>query len=183
MEKLLNIDFHPSKPWAVVFMATARNNFKYVINEIHSHGNPKFIAEEIVRYVQEKKLRVGIVQIDPLAKGDRNNDNTVYEIVAEVLGSHGLTLDVASKDKDNGIALVNNLLWTENEMPGLYFCENCVQTIRQTEDLMYDPDSLKPTAVKVDDDFTECLYRLALIDTQWYPPVAYDASAQPNVML
>jgi len=179
----ISIDFHPSKPWAVVFMATARNNFKYVINEIHSHGNPKFIAEEIVRYVQEKKLRVGIVQIDPLAKGDRNNDNTVYEIVAEVLGSHGLTLDVASKDKDNGIALVNNLLWTENEMPGLYFCENCVQTIRQTEDLMYDPDSLRPTAVKVDDDFTECLYRLALIDTQWYPPVAYDASAQPNVML
>jgi hypothetical protein len=68
-------------------------------------------------------------------------------------------------------------------MPGMYFFRNCPMTIRQVEDLMYDPESLKSVAVKVDDDFTECLYRLALLDTQWYPTRSLSLSNQPNVML
>jgi hypothetical protein len=92
-------------------------------------------------------------------------------------------LDVASKDKDNGISLVNNLLWTENEMPGIYFFEDCVKTIQQVEDLMYDPESLKPTALKIEDDFTECLYRLALLNTQWFSEVNFSVSEQRSMML
>lgn len=179
----ISIDFHPSKPWAVVFLATAANNFKYICDEIHDRGNPKYIAEEILRKVKSNQFRVGRVIIDPLAKGDENNDNTVYEIVAQTLGAHNISLETASKDKDNGIALVNNMLWTENEMPGLYFFRNCVKTITQVEDLMYDPDSLKPTAMKVDDDFTECLYRLALLDTHWYPEKVYDVQKQKSMMV
>jgi hypothetical protein len=177
------VDFHPSKPWAIVFMATARNNFKYICNEMEIRGNPKFVGEEIIRYLESNKLRVGRGQIDPLAKGDTNNDNTVYDILSNTLANHNISLEIASKDKDNGIALVNNLLWTENEMPGLFFFEDCVKTIQQTEDLMYDPESLKPTAMKVEDDFTECLYRLALLDTQWYPEAVYDVSSQKSMVL
>jgi hypothetical protein len=181
----ISIDFHPSKKWAVVFLATTRNGFKYVCNEIWEHGNPKYIAEQILRIIEHKdnQYRIGRCIIDPLAKSGTDNDSDVYSIIEQVLGSHNISLDVASKDKDNGIALVNNLLWTENDMPSLWVFDTCPMTIKQIEDLMYDADSLKPTAVKVDDDFTECLYRLALLDTQWFPPKSFDISNQRSMML
>lgn len=179
----ISIDFHPSKPWAVVFLATAKNNFKYIFKELWKQGNPKFIAEEIIRAIRDGCLRVGRCTIDPLAKSGEINDNDVFSILYTVLGAHKIMLEVASKDKDNGIALVNNLLWTENEMPGLFFFEDCVKTIQQVEDLMYDVESLKPTAMKVEDDFTECLYRLTLLDTQWYPEIVYDVKQQKSVLL
>jgi hypothetical protein len=179
----ISIDFHPSKKWAVVFLATTKANFKYVCHELWEHGNPKAIAEEIIRVVRAGDWRMGRCIIDPLAKSGEPNDNDVYTIMAQVLGAHNISLDVASKDKDNGIALVNNLLWTENQMPGLWLFDSCPMTIKQVEDLMYDPESLKPTAVKVDDDMTECLYRLSLLDTQWYPQDTHDTSKQRNVML
>jgi hypothetical protein len=177
----ISIDFHPSKKWAVVFMATAKNGLKYICDEIWEHGNPKYLAEEIVRRVRDRQYRVGQVVIDPLSKGDGNNDQTVYEIMSSVFSSYFLALDTASKDKDNGIALVNNLLWTENEMPGLYYFKNCPKSIQQTEDLMYDPETLKPQ--KTDDDFTECIYRLALLDTQWFPVVNFSVNSQRSVVL
>jgi hypothetical protein len=182
----LSIDFHPSKPWAVVFLATAKNNFKYVCKEFEIRGNPKFVGEEIIRYVKEGNLRVGKATIDPLSKGDKNaheDAQTVFDILSQTLGSVNIMLDVASKDKDNGISLVNNLLWTENEMPGIFFFEDCIKTIQQVEDLMYDPESLKPTALKIEDDFTECLYRLALLNTQWFNEVNFNISEQRSMML
>lgn len=179
----ISIDFHPSKPWAVVFVATARNNFKYVCKEIWTHGNPKFIAEEIIRVVRGGGYRVGRCIIDPLARSGESNDSDVFSIVSNILGSHNISLEVANKDKDNGIALLNNLLMTENDMPGLYFFRDCPKTITQVEDLMYDPDTLKPTAMKVEDDFTECLYRLALLNTEWFPESAYEVGTQKSMML
>jgi len=181
-----SIDFHPSKPWAVVAMATARNNFKYVCKEFELRGGPKFVGEEIVRYIREGNLRVGRVTIDPLARGDENAHEdaaTVYDLLGNTLAAYGIGLEVASKDKSNGIAKVNDLLWTENEMPGLFFFDDCVKTIQQVEDLMYDPETLKDTALKIEDDFTEALYRLALLDTKWYAPIEYDMKLQKNVML
>jgi len=179
----ISIDFHPSKKWAVVFLATTKANFKYICKELWEHGNPKAIAEEIIRIVKAGDYRVGQCIIDPLAKSGEPNNNDVYSIMANVLGAHNISLEVASKDKDNGIALVNDLLWTENQMPGLWFFDDCPMTIKQVEDLMYDPESLKPTAVKVDDDFTECLYRLALLNTEWYAETVFDVSKQRSVML
>lgn len=179
----VSIDFHPSKPWAVLFLATMRNNFKYCVHEIWEHGNPKYIGEKIVRVIRDNHFRTGRVVIDPLAKSGEPNDNDVFRVVSDVLGSHYLNLEVASKDKDSGIALVNDLLLTENQMPGLFFFDTCPKTIQQVEDLMYDPDSLKPTAIKTEDDFTECLYRLVLLNTQWFPEKVYDVNQQVNVMV
>jgi len=139
-----------------------------VCDEIWDRGNPKYIAEEIIRRIQERHYeRINSIEIDPLAKGGTENDIDVYSIIADTLAAHFLPLGTASKDKDVGISITNNLLWSENEMPALYFFRDCVKTIEQTENLMYDPETLKPS--KVDDDFTECLYRLALKNTQWYP--------------
>ena len=179
----ISIDFHPSKKWAVVFLATTKANYKYVFHEIWEHGNPKAISEEIVRIVHRGDLRMGRCIIDPLAKSGETNDNDVYTVMSNILGAHNISLDVASKEKENGFALLNDLLWTENEMPGLWFFDTCPMTIKQVEDLMYDPESLKPVAMKVEDDFTECLYRLALLDTQWWSEKSYDMSQQRSVML
>ena len=182
-----SIDFHPSKPWAVVAMATAKNGFKYVCKEFQLKGGPKFVGEEIERYIRTNSIRVGKVTIDPLAKGDGNADEeakTVFDKLSDTLSSFGICLDVASKDKDNGIQMVNDLLWTENQMPGLFFFSDCVNTIQQVEDLMYDPEdkNLKLIAMKVDDDFTECLYRLALLDTQWFAEKIYTINDKPMML-
>lgn len=159
----INIDFHPARPWAVVFKATGPL-FKFVCDEIKERGNPKYMAEQIIRKIKEKHYRVHRIEIDPLAKGDSNNDETVYEIMQRVFMSHGYVLHTASKDKDNGIAILNNLLMTENNMPGLFFFSDCKETIDEVENLMFD-ESGKP--VKEKDDFFECLYRNCLINTQY----------------
>jgi hypothetical protein len=167
-------------------MATGKSGFKYVCKEFQLRGGPKMVGEEIVRYCKDGCFRVGRATVDPLARGDENaheDAKTVYDILFETLSKYNIGLEVASKDKSNGIARVNDLLWTENEMPGLYFFSDCVNTIKQVEDLMYDPESLKDTALKVDDDFTECLYRLALLDTEWFSEKSYDMSQQRSMML
>lgn len=166
----IQIDFHPSKKWAVVFVATLRNGFKYVCDEIWDKGNHKFMAEEILRKIRERDYaRVNTIEIDPLAKGGEDNDIDVFSIMSTVFASRGYPLGTASKDKAVGISIVNSLLWTENEMPGLFFFKDCVKTIEQVENLMFDPESADLKPEKKDDDFTECLYRAALKDTQWYP--------------
>ncbi len=164
----ISIDFHPTKKWAVVFVATMRNGMKYVCEEINQHGNPKYIAEEIIRVCRQRSYeRINSVSIDPLSKGGQGNEIDVFSIVSETLSSRNMYLETASKDKEVGISILNNLLWTENEMPGLFYFRDCGMSTRQTEDLMYDAETGKPA--KTDDDFTECLYRIALKDTQWYP--------------
>jgi len=167
----ISIDFHPSKAWAVLFVATAPNNIKYACHMISEKGNPKYIAEEIVRIVRTNELFVNSITIDPLSKGDENahiEAETVYKIMEKVFRSYNYRLDTASKDKDNGIALTNDLLMTENEMPALYFFKDLGPVIEQVEDWMYDPETLKPS--KENDDFCEVLYRIVLRNSQWKDP-------------
>lgn len=178
----IQIDFHPSKPWAAVFLATARNGFKYVVDELRMHGNPKAFAEEVVRVIKRRQYeRVNSIEIDPLAKGGENNDIDVFSMVGSTLAPFGYALGVASKNKESGIAILNNLLWTENQMPGLFFFHDCTNTISQVENWMVDPDTLKPS--KDEDDFCECLYRLCLKNTKWFDPSIVNVSKQKNVML
>lgn len=177
----VSIDFHPSKPWAVVFLATARNQLKYVVHEIQMHGNPTALADEIIRVCKTHTLRIGRITIDPLAKGGEDNQIDVYSQVSDRLAAHGYLLETASKDKDVGISILNSLLFTENEMPGLYFFRDCVNTITQLEDWMYDPETFKPSKEK--DDFCECLYRLALLNTEWFDEQSLRVEDQKNILL
>lgn len=168
----IQIDFHPSKKWAVLFVATLKNGFKYVVDEMWEHGAPQYIAEQIVRKCKERTyLRINSCEIDPLAKGGEGNQIDVYRVVESALAAHNIQLGTASKDKEVGISILNDLLYTENKMPGLLFFKDCSKTIMQVEDWAYDKETLKPS--KEDDDFVECLYRAALKNTQWYEEFKY----------
>jgi len=168
----VSIDFHPSKPWAVLFVATSPNGFKYAVDYLHEKGNPKYIAEEILRRAHDRHYFLNSpITIDPLAKGDENahdDAQTVFRIMERVFSSHGLTLISASKDKENGISMINNLLMTENEMPALFFFDDLGIVLEEIEDWMYDKETLKPS--KTDDEFCELLYRIMLRDTKWRDP-------------
>jgi hypothetical protein len=163
------IDFHPSKPWAVLFKTVDQRNFHYVTFEIWEHGSWKYIGEEIIRKIKDNHLRVENIIIDPLAKGDAQSDlaeETVFDKLSKLFMSYGYLLSTASKDKENGIHMIQDLLMTENEMPALFFVDSLKRTIYEIEGWMYDEYG-KPQ--KVDDDMMENLYRLVLLGTQWYP--------------
>ena len=178
----ISIDWHPSKPLAVVFMATFKNGMKYIVDEIKYRGNSKSAAEEIVRVIRQRDYaRINRIVIDPLSKSGMPNETDAFSIFQETLGAYGYCLEVASKEKDNGIAILNGLLWTENESPALLFFQDCGFVIQEVEDLMYDKDTFKPQ--KVNDDYFECLYRLCLMDTVWYPVYEQGRMAGKVVML
>lgn len=175
----ISIDFHPSKKWAVLFIATDPLNYHYAVDFIHEFGNPKYIAEEIVRKAKNNNYFISSITIDPLAKGDENahiEAQTVYKIMETVLRAYNYKLETASKDKDNGIAIINNWLMSENQMPSLFFFKDMGTVIEQIEDWMYDPDTLKPS--KENDDFCEVLYRIALRCKKWRDP--YDRERRLN---
>lgn len=164
------IDFHPSKPWAVLFIATDSRGFKYIVDEIHENGSWKAIGEQIIRCVKRMELRVNQIIIDPLSKGDPQsdlNEESVFEKMQGLFRAYGYSLHVASKDKDGGIHIVQNLLMSENEMPVLFFMNNLKRVIYEIEGYMTDENG-KP--LKEDDDMMENLYRLALLDTQYVAP-------------
>lgn len=176
-----SIDFHPSKPWRMVALATTKMGFKYVCEEINFRGNGKQAAEELVRVCRQYDYRVGKVIIDPLSRSGEPNELDVFSIVSETLASYGYCLDIASKAKENGISILNSLLWTENQMPALFFFRDCKLTISEVENLMFDPETLKPE--KTNDDSFECLYRLCLLDTQWFEPWDSGHVSSRSVML
>ncbi len=166
------IDFHPAKPWACMAVATDERNFKYVIDEIWEHGTPEYIADSIVRKIIDGKYRIANIIIDPLSRGDGNNEDTVYERMQKVFMSYGFVMRVGSKEKENGITIIKDFLRAQNGIPGLYFFHDCKKTIQQCEDWIYDPETLKPS--KKDDDMPENLYRIGLLNTQWWEQEEYE---------
>lgn len=164
------IDVHPRKRQAILFMATSPKNEKYLIHEIWDHGDGKWIGEQIMRKILTNHYRVGRIIIDPLAKSDTNNEDasSTFDKVDAVLANYGYILDTASKDKISGIIMLKELLLGPNKLPSLFILPDLPRTIVEIEGWMYDDkgdDIGKPQ--KVDDDFPENLYRLALLDTQW----------------
>lgn len=178
----IQIDFHPAKPWNILFLATDKKNFKYVVEGWKERGNPKYIAEQIIRRVKDHAYRVNSIEIDPLSKSGEKNDITdVFSTMYDVFAAHGFYLETASKEKDSGLVMVRDLLKTENDMPALFVFRDCGEVVTQMEDYMVDPDTLKPS--KDNDDFCECLYRAVLRDTQWYPATSVTPSTSKSVIL
>lgn len=161
------IDIHPRKKQAVLFVATDQRNDRYVCDEIWGHGNAKWIAESVVRVVKNRAYRVNRIVIDPLAKGDGNNDQTAYEIIANTLMNYDMVLETATKDKDQGILEIKNHLKGPNNEPSIWFFDDLIRTIYEIEGWMWDKDTQK--ASKEDDDMMENLYRILLLNTQWEP--------------
>jgi len=161
------IDIHPRVEQAILFCAVSPRGDKYLCNEIWGHGDGKWVAEEIVGCIKYCNYRVGTIIIDPLSKGDGNNDNTVFDKVQRILWSHGIPLKTASKDKNSGILEIKNHLKGPNNEPSLFIFNDLVRTIFEIEGYMYDKDTQKP--MDKDDHMMENLYRLMLLDTQWTP--------------
>jgi hypothetical protein len=171
------IDFHPSKAWAVLFLATAGDNRKYIFDEIWEHGSWLNIGEEIIRRCSRNNYRVENIIIDPLAKGGAQSDLdelSVYDKMSDLFAGYGYSLMGASKDKEGGIQLTKDLLLTQNMETALFFTRNCRRAIEEIEGWMYDEHG-KP--IKKDDDMMENLYRMILLDTQWYPRVKKTSSS------
>ena len=165
------IDIHPRKEQAILFIATDPRGDRYLCQEIWDHGNAKWVAEAIVKAVQYNSYRVNRVVIDPLAKGDGNNDETMYEVIASILMRYDMVLETATKDKEQGILEIKNHLMGPNKKPSLFFFDDMVRTIYEIEGWMWDKETQK--ASKEDDDMMENLYRLLLLNTQWSPPYEY----------
>ena len=172
------IDIHPRKEQAILFKATDPRNYKYLCQEIWGHGSAKWVGESIVRAVNYNSYRVNRVIIDPLAKGDSNNDESMYQIISEILMRNGMILETATKDKEHGILEVKDLLYGPNKEPSMFVFDDLVRTLYEIEGWMWDKDTQK--ASKDDDDMMENLYRLALLKTQWTEPMDFLMDNEPE---
>ena len=161
------IDVHPREKQAVLFIATAPDGRKYLCDEIWENGDGTAIAEEIIRYIKRNAYRVNDVIIDPLSKGDKNNENTVFDKIQDVLFRYGYGLKVASKDKTAGILQIKSFLKTPNGEAALFVFNDLRRTIFEFEGYMWDEDTQKPQ--DKDDHMMENLYRLMLLETKWSP--------------
>ena len=110
-------------------------------------------------------IRINRVIVDPLAKADKNNENSTYEQIDMHLSRFGLYLEVGSKDKEDGIRRINEYMETVHGTSGFFLLKDASpngRAVRQIENWMYDEDG-KPS--KDDDDVCENLYRLFLLNT------------------
>lgn len=167
----VQVDYHPSKPQFILFLATDESNFKYVCHTIMGHGDGLWIADQIVKARNRYCMRIEAVYADPLSKsGGLNFAETEYDKMERGLAKFNLPLYSAGKlkaSKEDGIIRVNSMLNTLNKMVQLKFFKTCGYAIKQCMGWMND-DQGKPS--KVDDDYPECLYRACLLDTEYYPP-------------
>jgi len=168
----IGFDVHPRTQQAVLFVATDTWGRKWCCDEIWMHADGKEIAEECIRHINYHSYRVNRIIIDPLAKADSNNPNTVFEKIENVLMQNGYILETATKDKDSGILEIKNGLIGPNNEPSLFFFDDMVRTIKEIEGWMWDEDTQK--AKKENDHFMENLYRIMLLNTQYEPPDYYE---------
>lgn len=166
------IDTHPRENQAVLFVATAPDNTRYIVDEIWDNGDGKWIGEQIIRKIKRNTYRIGRIICDPLAKGDQNNPNTTFDKIDNVLYQYGYFLDTASKDKSSGIKLVKTHLKGPNNEPSLFVFDDCIRFIYEIEGWMWEIKDSRPTGKPMDKDdhMMENLYRICLLDTRWYEP-------------
>ena len=167
----IGIDVHPRERQAVLFIATDPRNDRYICDEIWEYGDGTQLGEMIVRKINDNSYRVNRIVIDPLSKGDSNNPETVYDKVYNVLAKYGHPLETASKDKDAGILQVKDHLMGPNNKPSLFLLDNCMRTLYELEGYMWDKDTQKP--MDKDDHMMENLYRILLLNTQYYDESDY----------
>lgn len=167
----ISIDYHPNKPQHILLKATGPYDLKYfcheIVSDIGEPAGPEWIGSKIVYVIKRYSLRVGKIIIDPLSKGDSNNTDTVFDKIYLYLYKYGYHLEVATKNKDDGIILWNELLNPRQGPPQLYVYNSCEIAVRQLKKWRRDEHG-KPS--KIDDDQCENGYRLVLLDTKYYEP-------------
>lgn len=166
------IDFHLSTPQAVSYWAVNKQEINYCVAETWKNMNADEIADDIIRKLRGMGWNIKMAYIDPLSKGDtaymRNamgtNLRDTYSILEERLAEHGITLCVASKDKDSGIKNIQTWLKGPNGMPTCYLFEDCERHFFEVSRWVFD-DAGKPA--KENDHFMENWYRYTLTGARY----------------
>lgn len=167
------IDFHLSTPQAVTYWTVNKQDVKYVICEKWKNMNADEIADDIIRNTKFHGWKIENVFIDPLSKGDtsymRNalgtNIKDTYSQIEEKLSEHGITLHVASKDKDSGIKNLQTWLKGVNGLPTMYVFDTCERWLFEVLRWVFDDDG-KP-AKDGFDHMMENSYRFTLTGTKY----------------
>lgn len=167
------IDIGIAKPHDILFVATSPRGFYYACFEFQVRGDGTAIGEEVIRKIKKYRLRINRIIGDPLAKSDKNQENTTWEKMDTVLMKYGYMLEVGSKQKDDGILRINDLLSSEYGEPSLYLFSDMPRVIMQCDGWMYDENGV-PKKYKMNekpgDDQCENLYRIALLETEYSDP-------------
>lgn len=166
------IDFHLSTPQAVSYWTVNRQDIHFCVGETWENLNADGIADDIIRKIRRYGWQIENAYIDPLSKGDTaylknmigTDVRSTFNILDERLSAHGITLSVASKDKDSGIQNIRSWLKGPNNMPTCYLFDTCERHIYETKRWVYDDDG-KP--IKENDHFMECWYRYTLTGAKW----------------
>jgi hypothetical protein len=179
------IDFHLSTPQAVSYWAVDKHDFHYCVGETWKNISGDEIADDIV-----KKLKLGwnITEafIDPLSKGDtayiKNRFGAVedtFTIIYNRLAKHGITLEVASKDKDSGIKNISTWLKGPNKMPTCFIFDTCERHLYEVKRWVFDKDG-KPEK-DGSDHFMENWYRYTLTGARYDDHVINPLPARHSV--
>jgi len=166
------IDFHLSTPQAVSYWAVDPHDIQYCIGEMWKNTDADGIADDIVRKIKMHGWKIENAFIDPLSKGDtaylKNrigaNIRDTFSILEERLLEYGITLHVASKDKESGIKNIQGWLKGVNGRPTVYFFEDCERHFFEISRWVFDENG-KP--VKENDHFMENFYRYSLTGVQY----------------
>lgn len=167
------IDFHLSTPQAVSYWTVNRQDVHFCIAETWKNISGDEVADDIIRKKNRHSFNIVDVYIDPLSKGDlsylKNRMGSdlkdTFSIISEKLSSHGITLHVASKDKDSGIKNLQSMLRGVNGMPTLYVFDTCERFIYEVKRWTFDEYG-KP-AKDVSDHFMENAYRYSLVGNSY----------------
>jgi len=160
------IDIGFSKGMHILYLATNQLGCKFVCFEELVLGDGTAIAESIIAKKHRYNLRINRVICDPLAKGDKTNFHSTWEKIDIALNRHEMYLEPGSKDKDDGIIAINNLLMTVNKMPALFVFRDLPIATKQ----LYGWRQEDGVISKKDDDMCENLYRLILLGTEYEEP-------------
>lgn len=161
------IDFHLSTPQAVSYWTVNRQDIHFCIAETWKNMNADEIADDIIRKVRGYGWNIENAYIDPLSKGDTaymknmigTDIRSTFNILDERLSAAGITLQVASKDKESGIKNIQTWLKGPNNMPTCYIFDTCERHIFEVKRWVFDDDG-KP--IKENDHFMENWYRYTL---------------------
>lgn len=165
------IDFHLNTPQAISYWTVNKQDIFYCIGETWKNYNADEIADDIVRKIKFYGWKIEEAFIDPLSKGDtsyvKNRFGEVpdtYSILEEKLLDHGITLQVASKDKDSGVKNLQTRLKGVNGLPTLYVFNTCERFLYEVNRWVWDENG-KP--VKENDHMCENAYRFTLTGTKY----------------
>lgn len=167
------IDFHLSTPQAVSYWAVNKQDVHYCIGETWANISAEEIADDIIRKKNGFSWNIEDVFIDPLSKGDtqymKNRMGTdlkdTYSIIEEKLSIHGITLHIASKDKESGVRNLQTMLKGVNGLATLYVFENCERFQFEVQRWVFDDDG-KPSK-DCSDHFMENAYRYTLVGNSY----------------